>query len=163
MLLKVLRSCPWLRGLSHFIRGGPLIDLLFSALFLLTSGRRMLKRGFLDRLRSKRGFLDRLRSKRGCLCLGEDPQGWRKDDSFGFPHLRRSFNPSLIESFFLSLSAVSPAHRGDLCLKSILGLSYANVVAVLFSLIPFLLGFNLVLLSLRFGFFSLILKFISLF
>ena len=110
----------------------------------------------------KRGILDRLRSKRGYLCLAEDLQGWRKDDSFRFPQLRRSFNPSLIESFFPGLSAVSPAHRGDLCSKSILGLSYANVVAMLLSLIPFLLGFNLVLFSLHFGFFSLILKFISL-
>ena len=68
----------------------------------------------------------------------------------------------MIESFFSGLSAISPAHRRDFCSESILGLSYANVVAVLFSLIPFLLGFNLVLLSLNFGFFSLILKFISL-
>ena len=110
----------------------------------------------------KKGFLDRLRSKRGYLYLVEDPQGWRKDDSFRFPQLRRSFNPSLIESFLPALSAISPAHCGDLCLKSILGLSYANVVAVLLSLISFLLDFNLVLLSLHFGFSSLILKFISL-
>ena len=109
------------------------------------------------------GFFDWLGSRRGYLFLARDLQVLRKDDVFRFPQLRRSFNPSLIESFFPSLSAVSPAHRGDLCLKSILGLSYANVVAVLFSLITFLLGFNLVLLSLRFGFFSLILKFISLF
>ena len=128
------------------------MGLLFFTLFLLTRERRMLKRGFLDRLESRRGF----------LCLTEDLQGWRKDDSFRFPQFGKSFNPSLIESFFLSLSAVSPAHRRDLYSKSILGLSYANVVAMLLSLISLLLGFNLVLLSLHLGFFSLILKFISL-
>ena len=127
------------------------MDLLFFALFLLTSGRRMLKRGFFDWLGRNKGYLYLLR----------DLQGWRKDDSFRFPQLRRSFNPSLIESFFLSLSAVSLAHRGDLCSESILGLGYANVIAVLLSLVPFLLGFNLVLLSLHSGFFSLILEFIS--
>ena len=110
----------------------------------------------------KRGFFDQLGSKRGYLCLFRDLQGWRKDDSFRFPQLTRSFNLSLIESFFLGLNPVSPAHRGDLYSKSILSLSYADVVAMLLSLIPFLLGINLVLFSLHFGFFSLILKFISL-
>ena len=75
----------------------------------------------------------------------------------------------MIESFFLDLSAVSTAHGGDLCSKSILGLNYADVVAVLLSLIPLLLSliplllsFSFVLLSLHFGFFSLLLKFLSL-
>ena len=108
------------------------------------------------------GFFDRLGSKRGYLFLVRDLQGWRKDDVFRFPQLRRSFNPSLIESFFPGLSAVSLAHRGDLYSKSILGLSYANVVAVLLSLVPLLLSFSFVLLNLYFGFFSLFLKFLSL-
>ena len=109
----------------------------------------------------KRGFFDWLGRNKGYLYLLRDLQGWRKDDSFRFPQLRRSFNPSLIESFFPGLSVVSPAHRKDLCSKSILSLSYADVVAMLLSLIPLFLGFNLVLLSLHSGFFSLILEFIS--
>ena len=76
------------------------------------------------------GFFDRLGSRRGYLSLARDLQGWRKNNVFRLPQLRRSFNPSLIESFFLGLSAVSMAHGGDLCSKSILGLSYANIVAV---------------------------------
>ena len=108
------------------------------------------------------GFFDRLGSKRGYLFLTRDLQGWRKGDIFRFSQLRRSFNPSLIESFFPSLSTISMAHSGDLCSKSILGLSDADVVAVLLSLIPLLIGFSFVLLSLHFGFFSLLLKFLSL-
>ena len=108
------------------------------------------------------GFFDRLGSRRGYLFLARDLQGWRKDDVFRFPQLRRSFNPSLIESFFPGLSAVSTAHSGDLCSKSILGLSYADVVAVLLSLILLLLSFSFVLLNLYFGFFSLFFKFLSL-
>ena len=108
------------------------------------------------------GFFDRLGSKNGYLFLARDLQGWKKDDVFRFPQLRRSFNPSLIESFFPGLSAVSMAHGGDLCSKSILGLSYADVVTVLLSLVPLLLSFSFVLPSLDFGFFSLFLKFLSL-
>ena len=108
------------------------------------------------------GFFDRLGSKRGYLFLVRDLQGWRKDDVFRFPQFRRSFNPSLIESFFPGLSVVSTIYGGDLCLKSILGLSYADVVAMLLSLIHLLLSFSFVLLSLHFCFFSLLLKFLSL-
>ena len=108
------------------------------------------------------GFFNQLRSKRGYLFLARDLQGWRKDDIFRFPQLRKSFNPSLIESFFPGLSTVSTAHDGDLCSKSILGLSYTNVVAVLLSLVPLFLSFSFVLLNLYFGFFSLFLKFLSL-
>ena len=108
------------------------------------------------------GFFDQLRSKRGYLFLARDLQGWRKDDIFGFLQLRRSFNPSLIESFFPGLSTVSTAHDGDLCSKNILGLNYADVVAVLLSIIPLLLNFSLVLLGLHFCFFSLLLKSLNL-
>ena len=68
----------------------------------------------------------------------------------------------MVESLFLGLGTVSTAHGKDLCPKSILDLSYDNVVAVLLNLIPLLLSFNLVLLSLYFGIFSQFLKFISL-
>ena len=108
------------------------------------------------------GFFDRLENKRGYLFLARDLQGWRKDDVFRFPQFRRSFNPSLIESFFPGLSVVSTIYGGDLCSKSILGLSDADVVAMLLSLIPLLLSFSFVLLSLHFCFFSLLLKFLSL-
>ena len=42
----------------------------------------------------------------------------------------------------------------DFSPKSVLGLSYPNVVAMLLSLVPLLLGFELVLLSLHFGLFG---------
>ena len=68
----------------------------------------------------------------------------------------------MVESLFLGLGTVGTTHSGDLCPKSVLGLSYADVIAVLLSLIPLLLGFDLVLLSLQFGFFGQVLKFVSL-
>ena len=55
----------------------------------------------------------------------------------------------MIEGFFPSLGAVGMTDSWDLSPKSVLGLSYANVVAVLLSLVPFLLDLGLVLLSLR--------------
>ena len=108
------------------------------------------------------GFFDWLRSRRGCLFLARELQGWREDDAFRFPQFRRSFNNSLIERFFPGLSTISTAHGGDLCSKSILGLSYADVVAVLLSLIFLSLGFSLVLLSLQPCLFSLFFKFFGL-
>ena len=42
----------------------------------------------------------------------------------------------------------------DLSPKSVLSLSYADVIVMLLSLVPLLLGFELVLLSLHFGFFG---------
>ena len=50
----------------------------------------------------------------------------------------------------------------DLRPKSVLGLSYADVVAMLLSLIPLLIGFDLILFSLQFGFFDQVLKPINL-
>ena len=100
--------------------------------------------------------------RRGYLCLLRDLQSWRKDDPFKSSQLGRSFNPSLIKSFFLGLSTVSPAHRRDFCSESILGLGYVDVVAVLLSLISFSLGFSLVLLSMQPCLFSLFFKFFGL-
>ena len=68
----------------------------------------------------------------------------------------------MIEGFFLSLGVVGTTDSWDLSPKSILGLSYVDLVAVLLSLVPFLLGFGLVLLSLHSGFFGQVLKPISL-
>ena len=67
----------------------------------------------------------------------------------------------MVESFFLGLGTVGMAHDRDLCPKGVLGLSYADVVAILLSLVPLLLGFDLVLLSLQFSFFGQVLKFVS--
>ena len=50
------------------------------------------------------------------------------------------------------------AHSWDLCPKGFLGLNYHEVVTLLLSLIPSLLGLNLCLLGLNFGSFNLILK-----
>ena len=104
------------------------------------------------------GLFDWLGSKRGYLFLARDLQGKRKDNVFRLPQLRRSFNPSSVKGFFPSLSTVSTAHGGDLCSKSILGLSYVDVVAVLLSLISLLFSFGFVFLSLHSRFFNLILK-----
>ena len=68
----------------------------------------------------------------------------------------------MVESFFLGLGTVGMAHGRDFCLKGVLGLSYVDVVAMLLSLVPLLLGFDLVLLSLKFSFFGQVLKFVSL-
>ena len=68
----------------------------------------------------------------------------------------------MVESFFLGLDTVGTTHDRDLCPKGVLGFSYADVVAMLLSLIPLLLGFDLVLLSLQFSFFGQVLKFVSL-
>ena len=50
----------------------------------------------------------------------------------------------------------------DLSPKSVLGLNYADVVAVLLILVPLLLSFGLVLLNLQSSFFGQVLKPISL-
>ena len=68
----------------------------------------------------------------------------------------------MIKSLFPSLGTIGTTDSGDLSPKSVLGLSYADVVAVLLSLVPLLLGFDLVLLSLQFGFFGQVLKPVSL-
>ena len=104
------------------------------------------------------GLFDWLGSRRGYLFLTRDLQGQRKNNVFRLRQLRRSFNPNLVEGFFPGLSAINTAHGGDLCSKSILGLSYADVVAVLLSLISLLFSFGFVFLNLHSGFFSLILK-----
>ena len=104
------------------------------------------------------GLFDWLGSRKGYLFLAGDLQGWRKDNVLRLPQLRRSFNPSLVEGFFPGLNAVSTTHGGDLCSKCILGLDYADVIAVLLSLISLLFSFDFVFLSLHSSFFSLILK-----
>ena len=68
----------------------------------------------------------------------------------------------MVESLFPGLGTVDMAHGEDLYSKSVLSFSYADVVIVLFSLVPLLLGFDLVLPSLQFGFFGQVLKFVSL-
>ena len=68
----------------------------------------------------------------------------------------------MVQSLFPGLGTVGTTHSGDLCPKSDLSLSYTDVVAMLLSLIPLLLGFDLVLLSLQFGFFDQALKLVSL-
>ena len=62
--------------------------------------------------------------------------------------------PSLVKSLFLSLGTICTTDSRDLSPKSVLGLYYPNVVAMLLSLVPLLLGFELVLLSLHFGILS---------
>ena len=57
----------------------------------------------------------------------------------------------MVESLFPSLGIVGMTDSGDFSPKSVLGLSYADVVAMLLSLVPFLLGFDLVFLSLQIG------------
>ena len=89
----------------------------------------------------------------------------REEDVLWPPQLGRSINPSSIEGFFPSLSAIGTAYGRDLCPKGILGLSHVDVVPMLlgffflhlslgFSLFCFSLGFSLFCFSL--GFFSLI-------
>ena len=104
------------------------------------------------------GLFDWMGRRRGYLFLARDLQGWRKDNVLRLPQLRRSFNPSAVEGFFLGLNVVSMAHNGDLRSKYILGLGYADIVAVLLNLSFLLFSFDFVFLNLHSGFFSLILK-----
>ena len=82
--------------------------------------------------------------------------GWREEDIFCPLQLRRSLNSNSVEGFFLNLSIVGSAYGGDLYLEGILGLSYVDVKAMLFGLVPFLLSLGLCLLYLGFCFLGLI-------
>ena len=73
------------------------------------------------------GLFDWLGSRRGYLFLAGDLQGWRKDNVLRLSQLRRSFNPSSVEGFFLGLSAVSLAYSEDLCLEGLLEIGRAHV------------------------------------
>ena len=64
----------------------------------------------------------------------------------------------MVKGFVPSLGTVNTTYSWDLCPKGFLSLSYPEVVTLLLSLIPGLLGLNPRLLGLRFGFFNLILK-----
>ena len=82
-------------------------------------------------------------------------------DVFWPSQLKRSLNPSSVESFLPSLSTVGTTYGRDLCSKGILGLSYTDVVAMLFRLFPCLLDLYFCFLCLIFellGFFQLFLK-----
>ena len=76
---------------------------------------------------------------------------WREKDIFRPSQLKISINPSSVEGFFSGLSAVGLAYGGDLCPEGILGLSHADVIAILLGLIFFFLslGFCLLCLNLR--------------
>ena len=128
----------------------------------MTGRKRIPSLGFLDRVNNNRGRLPLVgRKVRGSY-------GWREIDIFWPPQLRRSLSPSSVESFFPSLSIIGSAYDRDLCSEGILGLGYADVVAMLFSLIPCLLGLYFCLLRLNFclygrifeplGFFQLLFK-----
>ena len=77
---------------------------------------------------------------------------------FSLPQLRRSLNPSLVKGFIPSLGTVVTTHSWDLCPKGFLDLNYSEVVTLLLSLVPGLLGLNLCLLGLSSGLFNLIFK-----
>ena len=84
--------------------------------------------------------------------------GWREKDIFWPSQLRRSLNPSSVEGFFLSLRTIGLAYGGDLYSEGILGLSYADVIAMLFGLVFFLLDLGFCLFCLSFCFLGLIFK-----
>ena len=76
----------------------------------------------------------------------------------GLLSLEEGINPSSIEGFFPGLSTVGSAYGRDLCPEGILGLSHADVIAMLLGLIFFFLNLDFCLLHLSFGFFRLIFK-----
>ena len=84
--------------------------------------------------------------------------GWREEDVFWPSQLERSLNPSSVEGFFPSLSVVGLAYGEDLCPEGILGLSYTDVVAMLFGLILFFLGLGFCLFRLSLCFLRLVSK-----
>ena len=61
------------------------------------------------------GLFGWLRNWRSCLFLIWNLKGRRKDDVLKLPQLGRSINPSSIEGFFPSLSAVGTTYGEDLC------------------------------------------------
>ena len=61
------------------------------------------------------GLFGWLGNRRSYLSRIKNLQGKRKDYVLRLPQLIKSFNPSLIEGFFLSLSAVGMAYGEDLC------------------------------------------------
>ena len=145
-----MRSCPILRNLCCLVRGGVFWSFRLFGLLLLTGIRRILNLGFLSWLNNCRShFLFVGRKAWGSY-------GWKEKDIFLSFQLRRSLNPSSVEGFFPSLRIVGWAYDGDLCPESILSLSYADVVAMLFGLVSFLFGLGLQLLCLSFCFLGLI-------
>ena len=64
------------------------------------------------------GLFGWLGNWRSCLFLIGNLQGKRKDDVLRLPLLGRSINPSSIEGFFPSLSAVGTTYGGDLYLRA---------------------------------------------
>ena len=87
--------------------------------------------------------------------------GWREKYIFRPSQLGRSLNPSSVEGFFPSLSAVGLTYDGDLCPEGIFGLSHANVVAMLLGLILYSLNLGFCLLSLSLCFFYLVFELLS--
>ena len=140
-----MRSCPNLRNLYYLVRGGALWSFRVFGLLLLTGRRRILKLGFLDQLGNCGNYFLLIGSK------AWSSYGWREEDVFRPSQLGRSLNPSSVEGFFPSLSAVGSAYGGDLCPKGILGLSYVDVIAMLFGLILFFLDLGFCLLALAFA------------
>ena len=113
------------------------------------------------------GFLGEVSNYRGRLLLvGRKVQssyGWGEIDIFWPSQFRRSLNPGLVESFFPSLSTVGTTYSRDLCPEGILGLGYANVVAMLFSLFVRLLGLYFCFLRLGLCFLGLIFELLGFF
>ena len=87
--------------------------------------------------------------------------GWREEDIFWPSQLGRSINPSSVEGFFPDLRVVGSAYNGDLYPKGLLDLSYADVIAMLLSLILFFLGLSFCLLRLSLCFFRLVSELLS--
>ena len=105
-------------------------------------------------------FLDRVSNCRGHLTLSgrkvRGSYGWWEVDVFWPSQLKRSLNLSSVESFLPSLSTIDSTYDWDLCPEGILGLCYADIVTMLFNLVPRLLGLYFCLLGLSFYFFGLI-------
>ena len=114
-------------GLSHADVIAMLFDLIFFFLNLSFCLLR-LNFGFLRLIFEPLGFLQLF--LKGCQLL-----------------LRISINPSTVEGFFPSLSAVDSAYGGALCPEGVLGLSHADVIVILLGLIFFFLNLDFCLLA----------------
>ena len=136
-----------MKSLCCFVRGGAMWNFRFFGLLLLTRWGRILKLSILRWLGDWRGYF-LLTSSRAWSSYG-----WREKGVFRLSQLGGSINPCSVECFFPSLSAVRSTHSRDLCPEGLLSLSYADVIAMLLSLILFTFSLGFCFLCLSFSFF----------
>ena len=108
-------------------------------------------------------FLDWVSNCEGHITLsggrGRGSYGWSEVDVFWPSQFERDLDPSSVQGFLPGLGTVGSTYGEDLCSEGNLNLGHADVVTMLFNLIPSFLGLYLCLLSLSPQLLSLIFEF----